>query len=121
MATTKSLIPHGTLTALIVGFSILAGSSLVLFGCGATHTTTASPEPALAVVVIESTPAEIKLFVDGAFYGDSSRWIDRTVPIPSGSRRLEVRADGFYPHRRDITLESERSYTLHVDLVPLLE
>ncbi|PJB49215.1 MAG: hypothetical protein CO108_00585 [Deltaproteobacteria bacterium CG_4_9_14_3_um_filter_63_12] len=74
-------------------------------------------ERGVASLTIHSDPPNPKVFVDGVYLGELQRWREWTIPVPADAKRLELRAEGYYPHKRDLRLQDGSSYQLDVSLV----
>lgn len=88
--------------------------SLLAASCGSARP---GVEHGVASLTIHSTPPDAKVFVDGVYLGELQRWREQTIPVAADAKRLELKAEGYYPHRRDLRLEDGRSYQLDVSLV----
>lgn len=75
----------------------------------------------MAFLLIDAQPESPRIFLDGEYWGEVGRWHQGVVVVPSGQRRLELRAEGFYPYRADLELEPDTRYTLRVQLVERYE
>jgi archaellum component FlaG (FlaF/FlaG flagellin family) len=67
-------------------------------------------------IAVTSDPAGAEVLVNGISRGKSPCRVDR---IPGGSVSLEIKADGFQPHTRDVTLAAGEVQTVDVQLKPL--
>lgn len=76
------------------------------------------PEPIEnpALLTLEVEPSNPSVWVDGQPRGELSR-LPHPVPLPEGRHRLELRHDGYYPHRVDLTLQPNQPLTLRVRMV----
>ena len=67
-------------------------------------------------ISVTSDPAGAEVLVNGISRGKSPCRVDR---IPGGSVTLEIKADGFQPHTRDVSLSAGEVQTVEVQLKPL--
>lgn len=65
---------------------------------------------------VTSDPAAAEVFVNGISRGQTPCRIDR---IPGGSVALEIKANGFQPHTRDVSLAAGEVQKVDVQLKPL--
>jgi hypothetical protein len=65
---------------------------------------------------ITSDPAGAEVFVNGISRGPTPCRIDR---IPGGSVTLEIKAEGFQPHKRDVSLAAGEVQKVEAQLKPL--
>lgn len=100
--------------------ALLSSATLVTLltsSCGAASRIGSMDTKPMASLVIDSHPQDVSIYIDGAYLGSTAQLPDGTLPVPSDATRLELRSEGYHPHRRDLTLQPDRSYTLHVRLV----
>ncbi len=67
-------------------------------------------------IAVTSDPAGAEVLINGISRGKAPCRVDR---IPGGSVTLEVKADGFQPHTRDVSLAAGEVQTVEVQLKPL--
>ncbi len=67
-------------------------------------------------IAVTSDPAGAEVLVNGIARGKTPCRVDR---IPGGSVTLEVKAEGFQPHSRDVALAAGEVQTVEVQLKPL--
>lgn len=97
-------------------FVVVTGPTLInVMGCAGAGPRDAPRAP--STLVIDATPPAPKVFVDGEYMGTLDRWRDQMLPLIAGEHRLELRAEGYYPHREDLNVEAGRTYTLRVVMV----
>ena len=68
---------------------------------------------------VEPTTAEI--YIDDEYQGVVEGWRQQVVPIRSGYRRLELRAQGYITQRFDLDVEADSWLTLRVQLEPAID
>lgn len=73
-----------------------------------------------ALLQLQVSPPEAEVYIDGAYSGQIARWRDQSVPVHSGSRRIELRADNHITERFDLHIDAGELVTLRVDLEPNL-
>ena len=67
-------------------------------------------------IAVTSDPVGAEVLINGISRGKAPCRVDR---IPGGSVTLEVKADGFQPHTRDVSLSAGEVQTVEVQLKPL--
>ncbi|MEI7899328.1 MAG: PEGA domain-containing protein [bacterium] len=67
-------------------------------------------------IVVNSDPSDAEVLVNGIARGRSPCRVDR---IPGGSATLEIKAEGFQPHTRNVSLAAGEVQTVEVQLKPL--
>ena len=65
---------------------------------------------------LSSDPAGAEVFVNGISRGQTPCRVDR---IPGGTVALEIKANGFQPHTRDVTLSAGEVQKVEIQLKPL--
>ena len=65
---------------------------------------------------IASDPADAEVFINGIARGKTPCRIDR---IPGGAVSLEIKSEGFEPHKRDVSLAAGEVQKVNVQLKPL--
>lgn len=103
----------GSLLTLLIATSGCASTS------GARHGSDREGHDAL--LKLEVTPATAEVYIDGAYSGQISRWRDQSVPVHSGSRRIELRAPEHITERFDVHIGASELVTLRVALEPELD
>ena len=104
----------GALIGLLVVF--LTGSA-----CTAVQTIPkdeAGEDEAYLKLAVEPDSAE--LYVDGEYRGRADDWVEGTVPVEPGERRVKVTADGYMTRRFDVAFEPGESKTLKLKMEPEL-
>lgn len=81
-------------------------------GCAATR---AAVRPDAQLAVTTNVP-DARIYVDDAFQGRAVELRGRALLVPSGTRRVEVRADGWFPAYRDVTVPHAGRATVEVPL-----
>jgi hypothetical protein len=76
-----------------------------------------------AALTITCAVADARVYVDDQFAGRAAELADRALVVTSGTRRVEVRADGYFTVYRDVPVTSGARARLTVELrrVPDLE
>jgi hypothetical protein len=72
--------------------------------------------PRLASLTVVSSPAGASVYVDGQLEGISPVTLTN---LPTGRRRIELRADGFTASQTNVELQSGDSHTISADLKPV--
>lgn len=70
---------------------------------------------------LDVEPSTTKVFVDSQYMGIVKGWVQQTVPVQAGARRVELRADGYMTRRFDIILEPGEEVTLQIKMEPTLD
>jgi hypothetical protein len=89
---------------------------MMLGGCATTTNSGPSPQTGLVRFVVE--PPDATLFVDDAYQGQVNAWLHQTLRLPTGPRRIELRAKGFMAQRFDIEVTSDEEVTLSLKMQP---
>lgn len=71
---------------------------------------------ATAYLRMDVQPDTTKIFVDSHYRGVVKGWVQQTVPVPSGERRVELRADGYITRRFDVDVAGGEVVTLRVNM-----
>ena len=71
---------------------------------GAACAPTAKTVRADAQLSIACNVPDARVYVDDVFRGRAAELVGAAVLVPSGSRRVEVRADGWFTAYRDVTV-----------------
>ena len=100
-----------------VALGVTLGLSALSCASGPQATPNEDPQGPSAMLVIESQPGDPHVIIDDTLKGTVSRWRDRTIPVPPGAHRLELRHDGYHPYRADVELKPGRMYNLRVFMV----
>ncbi|MDB4965259.1 MAG: hypothetical protein JWN44_948 [Myxococcales bacterium] len=86
-----------------------------LFGAAACAPTTATVRSDAQLAVACDVP-EARVYVDEVFRGRAAELTGRALAVPSGSRRVEVRADGWFTAYRDVVVPPKGRATVEVPL-----
>lgn len=97
--------------ALVVALAGAAGA-LAAAGCA----TTGAAVRADAQLVVTCPVPDARIYVDDVFRGRVAELRGRAMLVPSGERRVEVRADGWFPAYRDVTVPHAGRATVDVPL-----
>ena len=57
-----------------------------------------------AQLVVEAAVPDARVYVDDVFAGRAAELRGRAILVRSGTRRVEIRADGYFTAYRDVTL-----------------
>jgi hypothetical protein len=93
----------------------------VVTGCTAVQRIPDRQESSRAYLRLDVEPSTTKIFIDSEYRGVVEGWVHQTVPVESGHRRLELRADGFITRRFDVELAPGEEATLSVEMERTLE
>ncbi len=91
----------------------LALLALALCGCAPTGTMVRKADAQLAIVC---PVGAARVYVDEAFVGRAGDLERRALPVSSGTRRVEVRADGYFTAYREVTVPAGGHAQLDVAL-----
>ena len=69
-----------------------------------------------ATLIVSSPVADARVYVDDRFVGRVADLEGRAVQVPSGARRVEVRADGYFTAYRDVQVPPGGAAKLEVQL-----
>ncbi|MFQ5897011.1 MAG: PEGA domain-containing protein [Candidatus Methylomirabilia bacterium] len=69
-------------------------------------------------VIIDATPLEAQIFVDGRLLGSTQEVVARAFPLLPGKHTVKIIAPGFRPYDAEFTIDSEVSTRLRVALQP---
>jgi hypothetical protein len=86
--------------------SVVSGAALLLAtalcsGCATTGTRAVKPD---AQLVVDAAVPDARIYVDDVFAGRAAELRGRAILVRSGTRRLEIRADGYFTAYRDVTI-----------------
>jgi hypothetical protein len=93
-----------------LALGLAAGS---LAACAPTGAVVRKPDARLA---LRCNVPEARVYVDDAFVGRAGELSGRTLPVVSGARRVELRADGFFTAYRDVDVAKGAQAALDVQL-----
>lgn len=93
----------------------------VVTGCTAVHRIPDRQTSNQAYLRLEVEPTTTKIFIDSEYQGVVAGWVQQTVPVESGARRVELRADGYITRRFDVELAPGEEVTLKVEMEPTLD
>ncbi|HWE31631.1 MAG TPA: hypothetical protein VHB97_26705 [Polyangia bacterium] len=88
--------------------------TLAVAGCATTGR--ARPDGQLAVAC---NVGDARVYLDEVFLGRAADLRGHVVNVRSGSRRVELRADGWFPAYRDVAVPHAGRADLRVDLRPV--
>lgn len=72
-------------------------------------TSVASPSRNLASLRMHITPENARVYIDERFFGTGTVLSQAPRPLPAGTHRVSVEADGYFPH--DVELEFPKGET----------
>jgi hypothetical protein len=87
----------------------------IMSGCA----TTARARRADARLAIACNVPDARVYVDDVFVGRAAEVGRRALPVASGSRRVELRADGWFTAYRDVAVPAAGRAELSVQLRPV--
>jgi hypothetical protein len=122
---TSRAIPMGTRSAAasvarppwpaLLAALLLAAMALVATGCA----TTSPARRADARLAIACNVPDARVYVDDVFVGRAADLSRHALAVASGSRRVELRADGWFTAYRDVAVPPAGRADLRVDLRPV--
>jgi hypothetical protein len=77
-----------------------------------------SPGPARAFLILDATPGDAEVFVDGRSLGSAGALVARALPISPGRHWLEIASPGFQPFSAQFIASPTFPARLRVALVP---
>lgn len=102
------MIGPGARRALLFALALLGG-------CAATRRTVRAD----AQLVVDTNVPDARIYVDDAFRGRAAELHGRALLVPSGTRRVELRADGWFTAYRDVSVPHAGRATVAVPLRPV--
>jgi hypothetical protein len=72
-----------------------------------------------ARLVVSSNVADARVYIDDVFMGRAADLRGHPVLVPSGTRRLELRADGWFTAYRDVAVPHAGRAQVAVELRPV--
>lgn len=101
--------------ALVPG--ILAGAA-ILIGAGQLGRSVDAFADERAYLLVDATPPEAQVFLDGRPLGPAGQLVARAVPLARGRHAVEVVAQGFEPYGARFTADPSFPIRLRVTLAP---
>ncbi|HUS65534.1 MAG TPA: PEGA domain-containing protein [Kofleriaceae bacterium] len=89
-----------------------------LFGTGCA-TGGSAVRKADAALMVACPVRDARVYLDDQFVGRAGELGGRTLSVPSGTRRVEVRADGYFTAYRDVPVAKGARERLEVALRPV--
>ncbi len=80
---------------------------LALVGCAATKTQPAPKK--MGLLCVRGAPDDAQVYVNETLVAHAAALAARPLPLPVGSYRVEVRADGFFTLYRDVELGPDKT------------
>lgn len=87
----------------------------LLGGCAATRPSLRSD----AQLVVTTNVPDARVYVDDTFRGRAAELRGQALLVPSGTRRVELRADGWFTAYRDVSVPHAGRATVAVPLRPV--
>src|SRR5260370_32136460 len=75
--------------------------SVTVAGCATTSAHRLKPD---AQLVVDAAVPDARIYVDDVFAGRAAELRRRAILVRSGTRRVEIRADGYFTAYRDVTV-----------------
>jgi hypothetical protein len=97
------------------GGRIVALAAVLLGGCAATRPSVRAD----AQLVVTTNVPDARIYVDDAFRGRAAELRGQALLVPSGTRRVELRADGWFTAYRDVAVPHAGRATVAVSLRPV--
>ncbi|QDG51517.1 PEGA domain-containing protein [Persicimonas caeni] len=92
-----------------------------LAGCSAVQRIPDRQESTRAYLRLDVEPSTTRVFIDSKYMGIVKGWVQQTVPVEAGARRVELRAEGYITRRFDVELEPGEEVTLQVNMERTLD
>ena len=93
-------------------------------GCGTTRGDRAASDAtasARAFLRVDVSPPNASIYVDEQYGGEVHRWHKQTLVLAPGTRRVELRAQGYLSQRFDVALRADELTVLKLRMEPALE
>lgn len=90
-------------------------------GCTAVQRVPDTPSARTGYLRLNVEPGSTRIYVDSEYQGLVEGWVAQTILLQPGTRRVELRADGYMTRRFDIDLEAGEELVLQVQMEPDLE
>ncbi len=90
--------------------------TLILAGCTAVQSVPSGVGDGESLLELQVFPSTAEIYIDDDYQGVVEGWRDQIMPIKSGQRRLELRADGYISQRFDLDVEEGQHLTLRARL-----
>ena len=72
-----------------------------------------------AYLIVDATPPEAQVFLDGRLLGSSGQIVARALPLPLGRHTLTITAQGFRPYVA--RFDADPTFPVRVRVAPALE
>lgn len=95
-------------------------ASLALAGCSAGYVMTQQNGPR-GYLQLDVDPPSVQVEIDEKYSGIANGWVDSTIPVSPGMRRVTLSAEGFITQRFDIEIAPYEHVTLQLRLEPVLD
>jgi hypothetical protein len=106
----------GALLAHLAGAALTVAAAAGGSGCA---TSSNAGRRADARLVVVSNVADARVYVDDAFVGRAADLRGHAILVAAGTRRLELRADGWFPAYRDVAVPHAGRAEVSVELKPV--
>lgn len=90
-------------------------------GCTAVQRVSDAPSARVGYLRLNVEPVATRIYVDSEYRGLVQGWAAQTLVLQPGTRRVELRADGFMTRRFDIEVEADEQLMLDLRMEPDLE
>lgn len=100
--------PRRVARALLFALALLAG-------CASTRSSVRSD----GRLVVNSNVPDARIYVDDVLWGRAAELRGRAMAVPSGDRRVELRADGWFTAYRDVVVPRAGRASVTVTLRPV--
>ena len=88
-------------------------------------TSCATSQPRVAqktgLLRLEVEPSDAIIWVDGEYLGQANGWLEGTLRLPVGARRVELEAAGYMSQRFDIAITNHEEVILRLAMQPDIE
>lgn len=106
-------------------FSILLKPAIAvgittMMGCSAGYVIQQDDGPR-GYLQLDVEPADVQVEIDEKYSGVANGWVESTIPIAPGVRRVSLSADGYITQRFDLEIAPYEHVTLQLRLEPMLE
>lgn len=75
----------------------------------------------MGLLRLEVEPSDAIIWVDGEYLGHANGWVEGTLRVPVGVRRVELEAAGYMSQRFDIAITIHEEVILRLAMQPDIE